>query len=489
MRPDKQLFTLLRDVDATHESAYSPVSAVFTARELVLPVAFAISWPDGTPCSLVENYLIEQYRDGASVREDGGSLRAIASKLTHLIRHCWMLKRDFWELDDDDIFILIKNLMEERKKTAPLVRARDNNTVRAIISTVVTFLSWLQKEFLINQKLIGPGAGYRIRLAERKTFDPYSNKSTVRLVYGRLPPKDSKEPKRPISREKRNRLWEGVSELTKSKSFVVGHSNDARLGSFLSHYLKQRRELLLELLEATGARPGELARLSVLANENCYKAQELVLDTLKRRREIQRKIKLQPGVAMRLTVFIKKHRASLISELSKKGIVSFPDDRVFIGANGRPLSERTMGCEFRRISTAAGLTDVQSCMSMFRHRYITKQVALHLEAYLGASGRTQQMMTDIDYRTILKKVATTTGHGSETSLLHYLDMAWDELGHGSKVDAVNSIDAAIDSAMTGIISLIGTLSQSQLKTNIGLQSARDFLEKIRMELRTAHLKS
>lgn len=225
----------------------------------------------------------------------------------------------------------------------------------------------------------------------------------------------------------------------------------------LSTYLKARRELLLELLEATGARPGELSRLSVLRNEDCYKAQELILVTLKRRRHVERKIKLQAGVAMRLTVFIQKHRAALLKAIEAAGVDAVPLDRVFLSIKGGPMSERSMVSEFSRISDVAGLKEYQSCMSMFRHRFITKQVAIHLGIYLGRESKTKNMMTDTDYRAILKKVATTTGHGSEVSLLHYLDLAWDELGIGNQADVVVAMDASIEKASTQIISLIGEL--------------------------------
>ena len=46
-------------------------------------------------------------------------------------------------------------------------------------------------------------------------------------------------------------------------------------------------------------------------------------------------------------------------------------------------------------------------------------------------------MTDIDYQSILKRVATKTGHGSIESLWNYIDLAWDE------IDVWGSIDKAI----------------------------------------------
>lgn len=484
---DKARFSLLQQVNVTCESHYDPIRNRFTLRQDITPATFAVTWPDGTPCSLIEINLVSRIRRGVSVREDGGSLRATVSKLMHLVRYCWLIKRDFWELDDDDIYGLVSALMSDMKPESPLVRTRDNNTVRAIIAAVMEFLLWLQSDIMQGVALVGIGSEFRIRLVERKVIDSKRNRQILMRVYHRLPPRDTKEPKRPMGRDKRNALWSAVSDMA-GLTFAMlpmwarGGDHEA----LLSAYLKARRELLLELLEATGARPGELSRLSVSINENCYKSHGLVLVTLKRRRHVERKIPLQPSVAMRLTVFIKKQRAMLLKVIESAGIKTNPLDRVFLGIYGEPMSERTMTSEFRRISVAAGLGDYQSCMSMFRHRFITKQVAIHLGIYIGSENKAKEMMTDSDYRTILKKVATVTGHGNEESLMHYLDLAWDELGVGNQLDSAMAIDASIESASTQIISLIGMLEHMNGKTPSELlQHTKDALLNMQQELRAA----
>lgn len=483
---DRSRFNLLQQVDVSCDSHYDPIRHSFTPRKQIAPATFAVTWPDGTPCSLVEMHLISMFHRGVSVREDGGSLRATVAKLMHLIRYSWQAKRDFWELDDNDIYQLQDALMAETKAGAPLLRVRDNNTVRAIIATVVEFLLWLQDEIMVGMALIGVGADFRIRLIEQKAVDSRRNRLIVQRAYHRLPPRDTKEPKRPIGRDKRNALWEAISRMAGVTVVAPPWARGRDYEPLLSTYLKARRELLLELLEATGARPGELSRLSVSSNEDCYKAQELILVTLKRRRQMERKIKLQPGVAMRLTVFIRKHRAALLKAIESAGVDAIRLDRVFLGINGAPMSERSMVSEFSRISEIAGLSEYQSCMSMFRHRFITKQVAIHLGIYLGRESKTRDVMTDADYRTILKKVATITGHGNEGSLLHYLDLAWEELDAANQVNTAVSIDASMERSSTQIISLIGELENQAGKSPLELlQTAKEVLLNMKQELHVA----
>lgn len=481
----KTRFHLLTNVDITSTSHYDPISKNFTPIKTFMPATFAVTWPNGMPCSLVEIFLIHKFKSGSTVREDGGTIRATVSKLTHLVRHCWKIQRDFWELDDDDIGKLVTDLVAETKENLPAVRARDNNTVRAIIASSVEFLLWIQSNVMIGLRLLGTGPEFRIRLIERKIHDKWNNKSSVQLVYHLLPPRDTKEPKRAISRDKRNALWSAVSNMA-MKPAAPRWTSGRNFGDMLNSYLKARRELLLELLEATGARPGELARLRVSKNEDCDKFFRLYIVTLKRRRLVEREIPLQPGVAMRLTVFIKKHRKQLLNTIRLSGAKLATDDCIFLSINGEPTSERVMESEFYRICKTAGLGDYQCCMSMFRHRFITKQVAIHLQIYAQAENKAREMMTNADYRTILKKVATITGHGSEMSLLHYIDLAWDEFGVGAQLEQAVAIDASIESTTTQVISMIGTLEHPRGKSPMKiLQETKDILINMRQELTNA----
>lgn len=483
---DSIIFHLLHEVDVSHDAHYNPVGKTYSARRVVAPASFAVTWPDGTPCGLMEIYLISRFRRGASVREDGGSLRAIVAKLSHLVRHCWSTKKDFWELDDEAIYQLVIDLMEEKRPGMPMVRVRDNNTVRSIVAATVDFLLWLQDEMLMDVRLIGVGPEYRIRLVERKEFVSHRNRHIVHRLYQRLPPRDTREPKRPISSDKRNALWQAVGKLACVDIVQPPWARGSNNAEMLKSFLKARRELLLELLEATGARPGELSRLSASDNEDCFSSQELILVTLKRRRNFERKIKLQPGVAMRLTVFLRKYRASLLKAIQASGAKAEPNDRVFLGLAGLPMSERSMSSEFSRISKIAGLSESQSCMSMFRHRFITKQVAIHLSAYLGEGNIAKGLMTNGDYRTILKKVSTITGHGNEASLMHYIDMAWEELGATKQVTKAIAVDASIERTVVQVISLTEAMEAATRKSAVDLmRETVEVLRRLQLEIQSA----
>jgi len=458
---DRASFAKITDVDITYNSTFHQSINKFTPKTLNIPTTFTINWPDGNPCTLAELFLIYKFRRGASVREDGGSLRAITSKIIHLIQYCWTIKKDFWELDDEYFQEFIQHLASERKQDQPTVRARNNNSVRAIVSCCVEFLLWIQNNILVNTYLIGTSPQYRVQLIERKVLNRRLRKMTVEVQYHILPPSDTREPKHPIGRKQRNALWEAVAHMSQVRVVCISWARSNETIRAVATFLQKRRELLLDLLESTGARPGELARLKVSENINCYKTGNLILTTLKRRRDIDRTIKLQPEVAIRLVTFIEKHRRKVLDLISHAGFTVSPSDRVFIGVNGNPLSERSLASEFVRISSRAGLSNIQNCMSMFRHRFITKQISIHLMAYLGASSKRREHFTDADYRTILKKVATITGHSNEISLMHYIDLAWSEINHDNQIDTAQAIEHSIESATNKISSLIGSLEASK----------------------------
>jgi len=188
---------------------------------------------------------------------------------------------------------------------------------------------------------------------------------------------------------------------------------------------------------------------------------------------------------MRLEIFIHSHRAALLHRIWQECGVREGEDRVFLGINGCPMHERTLTSEFVRIVRAANLDGVQSCMSMFRHRFITKQVANHLQAFLTESGTVRSLITEADYRSILKKVAVVTGHGDPDSLLAYIDLAWEELGAFNRVQTAQRMEAVVESAVSRLISLIGDTRRRSRAGFAVVNQALEALEDLRRDIQGA----
>ncbi|WP_274642747.1 hypothetical protein [Pseudomonas serbica] len=102
-----------------------------------------------------------------------------------------------------------------------------------------------------------------------------------------------------------------------------------------------------------------------------------------------------------------------------------------------------MESDFKRIAIAAGYKDHQACFSMFRHRFITLEVMVHLRAFMEQTGTPRRVMTESDYESVLKRVATKTGYSDIHSLWHYIDIVWNEIDVWGGVDrAVARLHAA-----------------------------------------------
>jgi len=90
-------------------------------------------------------------------------------------------------------------------------------------------------------------------------------------------------------------------------------------------------------------------------------------------------------------------------------------------------------------------------------------------------------MTDVDYESILKRIATKTGHGSVQSLWYYIDLAWRELDVWGSIDkAIGRLHAA-DHLFTELLALqleTKTLSTRQSNRKINLNQIIDRLGEI-----------
>jgi hypothetical protein len=118
---------------------------------------------------------------------------------------------------------------------------------------------------------------------------------------------------------------------------------------------------------------------------------------------------------------------------------------------------------------------------MFRHRFITYEVTAHLKEFIENAGKSRQMMTDIDYESILKRVSAKTGHGSVQSLWHYIDLAWEELGVWGAIDKAIARLHAADQLFADLLGLqldIETSSNRQANKKIGLKQIADRLGEI-----------
>jgi len=125
--------------------------------------------------------------------------------------------------------------------------------------------------------------------------------------------------------------------------------------------------------------------------------------------------------------------------LQSQGKLMDPQNMIFLDStDGNPLTIFALQKDFQRLVRAAA-PEQDVCMSMFRHRFVTNMIRIHLQAYMVSGGKERLLLADPDYRSILRRICAFTGHGNERSLLNYIDWAQKELGTFGNCDALKSL--------------------------------------------------
>lgn len=432
-RPEqRQLVSKLKDVKLPESVHYFSGGPENTCRVHYqnLPVAAFVRWPNNKPCLAVNAFLLDQGH-----RWTGESVVTEANKLVELVRYCAHGRADrkpceFGDLSDNDVARLIHKLCTEAYVNDSSERVRNNNTVRAIMQSCFRFLNWFQDTLYMNPfPLIGDrNSGAAIVITQKK--NPHNNRNYFDHRY--LPPTNTQDPKLPISNTMIENIEAVIEELYDAESYSGPakrrFSGDDALFDAYRAYITARRDFKLFMMERTGLRPDELSGMSLKDNlastlgRNPY----LVLPTLKRRRlnPLLRNFPINNDFALRVRGYLRVRR-SWLEVCQKRDPGLFDHDAMFLstepGKYGQAVANTALLKDFENLCRRAGYAGAQACLSMFRHRFITLEVRLHLKE-LG-KGKTE--LNKQDYRMVLEKVREKTGHKSIESLWHYIDLAYE----------------------------------------------------------------
>lgn len=451
-----QLFHVLPPMTVPYSGVkHKDGNHVSTQIILAFPIMY---WPSGKPCEPVNMYLLDIAHEVT-----GNSLRTYAAELSHLVRYCSENAISIEHLTNADIHALSKHLQDEKSLRNPLERARNNNTVRAILSRTIRFLLWYQKEImlLLRTPLIGErSASPQISINRSKSDKSKTRNKQIAYYYthASMPTPVSREPKRPIS----NSVIEDIQKVIyqqsvlgeRSAKFVQRYRNQPTFLMAQLEYMKARRIFTIWMMLHTGLRPSELVEMSVSEHASILTTHTLKIPT-KKRRKIVAPIRSFPILLNAATVVHRYliARSTYCETLKGTGGEPNPGDSFFLTMNGEPIKKTSLEKDFERLAAVAGYKNVQVCLSMFRHRFITYEVTAHLKEFIENSGKSRQMMTDIDYESILKRVSAKTGHGSVDSLWYYIDLAWEELGVWGSIDKAIARLHASDQLFADLLSL------------------------------------
>ena len=413
---------------------------------VTFPACPYMYWPDGTVCEILNMYFID-----IAHLATGDSLKTAASELSHIVRYCWKQRIPIAGLQDANIFEFVKLLKEEKAPRRANEHARNNNTIRSILRRTIRFLFWYQKNFisptsipLIGLKEDSP----QIKVSLTDAFIPYQAKSSAYYTHGAMPPPESTNPKGPIAQTIIESIEKCIDDLaaveTQRPKFIQRYRNQPDLMLARLNYVRIRRHFLVWIMKRTGLRPSEMGELSVKEHENILQTKRFLIPSKKRRRHTA-PMRSFPITLKDASVYQRyaAGRVKFYDALESSGMTVDRSDALFLSVEGAPIKTSSLQREFARLVRAAGFQDVQACLSMFRHRFITYEVIVHLKEFMANSGKTKHLMTETDCMSILKRVATKTGHGSARSLWNYIDLAWQEINVWGSIDkALSRLHAA-----------------------------------------------
>jgi hypothetical protein len=431
-----QLYRLIKNIRLPTTDRFDSETGEIFLNERVQSGYYSFVWPNGSPCLLAEMYLCDKSKTVTVNQKDGGTLGNYARNLSHLVRFCYSKKIDFADLKHSHIDEFIYELCQETDVYNQ--RIRNNNTVKTIVATSINLLVWVQENITTERLIAGVNHDdkrYQIRL-KQEFYLHRIGRRTVHNVFPMNIPRSTTENATPISTTNIRLLWDTL-EASRGKTGVSrklqGIFSKEQQSDHLE-YMHRRRELQLVLLEATGLRPQELITIPCSYNVSSLRKSQLIIPTLKTRtgsNNNMRKIPIPRNLAMKVEIFIVSYRKKLIERLLASGVSQSEqdvDDAIYLNSeNGKEVLPDAAYQDFRRLTVKSGIKQ-KNCQKMFRHRFITNMVKLHFIGFMDKNPlKTRHVITDSDYRTILKKVASFTGHKSVDSLWHYVDLAWEEL--------------------------------------------------------------
>ncbi|MNV31859.1 hypothetical protein D3C71_1231810 [compost metagenome] len=190
-------------------------------------------------------------------------------------------------------------------------------------------------------------------------------------------------------------------------------------------------------MKNTGLRPEELTSIPIPPLIVIYKTRDLQIPTLKRRVEPPpiRHFRINLSSCRKVSRYLSA-RDEFIQCLGNCGIEPPHQNALFLTQQGTPLSSASLAKDFSRLAVGAGLGNEKVCLSMYRHRFITTEILIHLRELLETDKPNREILSEALIRTICERIRKKLGHGSPNSMWHYFDAAFDLLGVWGSIDSV-----------------------------------------------------
>ena len=365
-----------------------------------------VIYPNGTPCHIANMYLLELEERNRSIH----SIKQYASNINYLVNFCFEKKIDFLKLNEGSFIDFAYELRKETDNKNPTKRARNSNTLNNIIRTNLDFLNFIGN-FHNKPNFVFDNIGAKINSKKIKSGEVSIEMSGWSHKSLEVP--SPRKTRNPIGKETIDKLYEAIVEKSSSK------------------FLQQRRIVMLRLLEATGARAGEIALIKVNDVLEAFNNDGFMkMTTLKRKNfNTFRYVQIDLSDLNMIKNYINLYRKKIIKEtigLAKDHGYLFINEH-----NGEKSFDTVISNDVNVLKKIANIEE-QTCAHMFRHRFITKQFVNLIKQY-KYENQDQFRKALLDTNTLKQKIQQMTGHQNLNSLDVYIDLAFNEVFNSKTV--------------------------------------------------------
>lgn len=397
-----------------------------------LKPSFAImTWPNGKPCSLVNFWLSD-----LSSSTTGQTVKQYCVNITPLIHYCHGFKVDLFNFSDADLNKLVEVIAKQRRSNGE--RQKQNNQVNAVIDAIVLFYIWLRD--------VGSPRDFKRAIGDIAQ-SPNITVKPVKTRFGRigyqheshLVPSTDLHSKHPMPQASISAIEDQIF-LESDPDYYPGvarhkfRPSSCAVTAF-QKYLFERRSFAVWMFKRTGLRPDELCSMPWSDNLNVQRSKLLYIPTRKRRTDglTLRPFKISTDAALTVGHYLFA-REEYVQSLVAAGCGYSIGAVMLLTEDGKGLSAASLTRDFSRVVERAGLSDVRACLSMFRHRFITMEILLHLKEIFSDKTPTRALLSPPVIKSIEERIRKKTGHGLGVSIWTYFDAALDMIDLWKDVD-------------------------------------------------------